>query len=521
MSKNMKIARRDFIKTWAAGVTMAALHPESMLAAPGKTKASSKKPNILLIMSDQHNASVAGFMGNKIVKTPNLDSLATQGITLENHYCNSPLCSPSRSSFTAGQYVSRTRNWGNESWLSSDDIPSIARMMTASGYDPVLCGKIHYDYTRHYGWQYFPATNNDFNNNYKRGLAKRLSPTDVSSDQLSPRFAQFHPGENGPSVRHDRKVTAGVLEFLSQRKADDKPFFLLAGYLAPHNPLIVPEAFDTYKDKVAMPDIPPGLIENLPTNYKNLRAGFEECNVPAETVKRGRELYYGLTSWIDNEIGKVLAQLRKNKEMAENTIIIYTSDHGENMAEHGMWWKNCMYDQATRVPTIISFPSRWAGGQRRTVVSSHVDLVKTIIDLGGGTTPTDWDGHSMVASLDNPKLPWKDFALSEYYAQFISTGYVMVRKGEWKYTYHTRYNAASEPERELYNMKTDPHELHNLAKDPAHKKHVGTMHALMLAELKKNPDETEQEARKELATGYRRKDPRPKSDGRGERGEDA
>ena len=236
---------------------------------------------------------------------------------------------------------------------------------------------------------------------------------------------------------------------------------------------------------------------------------MQEMNVPDEIVKKGRELYYGLTSWMDNEAGKVLAALRAKPELAENTIIIYSSDHGENMGEHGMWWKNCMFEQASHVPLVVSFPKRWKGAQRRAGASSHLDLVQTLVEVGGGKAPADWNGTSMLTWMDQPKHKWKDFALSQYYAQAIGSGYTMVREGDWKYTYHAVIDAQHPDERELFNLASDPHEFHNLAALPEHRERVEAMHKRMLTELGEDPNVIEQRARVQMAKGYDRTDARP------------
>jgi choline-sulfatase len=467
--RTLQIDRREFVKNGAiAGVTAA--YPKLFRAA-GKGR---KKPNILLVMSDEHNQRVTGCYGNAIVKTPNIDGLAAQGVTFENHYCNSPLCVPSRAAFTAGKYASRVDVWGLTSELPSDDMPSIARRMTAAGYEPYLCGKMHYKETRRYG---FIQTGGDFNNYVKTGRGKRNTPADIKEhNPVGGRFRQFKTGDHGGSVQHDRRVTAGAIDFLSKRDSDT-PFFLLVGYLTPHFPLVVPEPFYTpYKDKVPMPEVPANFIETLPTNYKLERTAFEETDIPESTIKFGRELYYGLTTWMDNELGKVLTALRANPKIADDTVIIYTTDDGENMAEHGLWWKNCMYDQAARVPMVITWPQRWKGGQRRQLVSGHLDLVKTVIDIAGGTTPSDWNGDSMVPWLDDPNHKWKDLACSEYYAKSIADGIVMIRTSKWKYVYHGKPAANMAVERELFDMEADPQEFHNLAGDPAHAKLIATLH---------------------------------------------
>ena len=287
-----------------------------------------------------------------------------------------------------------------------------------------------------------------------------------------------------------------------ERDSGDQPFFLLVGHLAPHFPLIAPEEYwAPYEDNVPMPEIPEGHLESLPSNYKHLRAGFGLTNVPEDIVRKGRELYYGLTAWVDNEIGKVIAALEQSGE-ADNTIVIYTSDHGENMGEHGLWWKNCMFEHAARVPLIVSWPKRWAGGQRRTQVCSLVDLTKAIAELGGAKTAGDWDGDSLCGLLDDPAADWKDMAVSEYYSHPIASGYAMLRQDAYKYVYHTSPGEGYPPERELYNLETDPGEFTNLASNPDQQDRIAEMHAALLAELGENPEQSEQRCRVRIAEGY-------------------
>jgi choline-sulfatase len=256
-------------RTFLQGAAATALGP----AAWAGTRQPQQRPNILVIMSDEHNAGVTGCYGNPVVQTPNLDGIARRGITFDRCYTNSPLCVPSRMAFTAGKYISRTGAWSNACWLPSDDYPSIARVMTAAGYDALLCGKQHYDATRRYGFTEIARIGN---NSYKtgRGGRRRAGNLPKKPTPISARFQDFHTGDSAV-LQHDRQVTAGVLDFLRRRRRSERPFFLFAGYLAPHFPLIVPQAYwDAYKGRVAMPRIPPGHLETLPLNYKHLRAGF-------------------------------------------------------------------------------------------------------------------------------------------------------------------------------------------------------------------------------------------------------
>jgi len=495
--------RREFLKS--AGLTAGSFIMSPLVFGGQKL---TKKPNIIFIISDEHNANVLGCYGNDIVRTPNLDGLSRHGVTFDSCYCNSPLCVPSRLSFTSGKYISRVGAWSNNCWLPSADYPSLPRIMNAAGYESVLCGKMHYDRTRRYG---FTEIGGNMNNSYKTGKGKRRTADNLTpQDGLSGRFDQFHTGDDSSILKHDRKVTEGTVEFLNNRRASDEPFFMIVGYLAPHFPLIVPQKYwELYKDKVPMPEIPKGHLESQPRNYKHLRIGFNVENAPDEIIRKGRELYYGLTQWLDEEIGKVLKALG-NSQVAENTIVIYTTDHGENMGEHGLWWKNCMYEHASHVPLIVNWPERWKGGQRRTQACSLVDMAQTIAELGRANVPGDWNGESMVQWLDNPDSEWKDLAVSEYYGHNIASGFAMIRMGDYKYVYHTPADADHPAERELYDLRTDPGEFSNLAGLKKYRQRMRAMHTALIKEIGEHPNDTEQRCRADYARGYSRRDKKKK-----------
>ncbi|MCX7015042.1 MAG: sulfatase-like hydrolase/transferase [Candidatus Sumerlaeota bacterium] len=495
-----RIPRRAFLGAAAAGA--AALSPVGR--AFGIQRFDASQPNILLIVSDEHKASVTHCFGNSLVQTPNLDALAAGGVRFANSYTNSPLCVPMRLALTAGKYISRISAWNNSCRLASDSYPSIAHSLNAVGYESYLCGKMHYDPSHRYGFTELYAAST--NQGVKNGKGNRRAPdnTNVDYNSWTSRAAEFKIGNSSGTINHDKLVTTNAVQFLQNRSATAAPFFLLVGYLAPHFPLTVPQAYyDPYQNNVAMPVIPPGHLDSLSLNYVHLRRGFGVCDPEpdAATVQYGRELYYGLTQWMDNQVSQVLAALAA-RPFASNTIIIYTSDHGENMGEHGMWWKNCMYEHASHVPLIVNWPARWVGGQSRDGVCSTVDIVQTIAELAGATAPSDWNGDSLVPLLDSPAAAWKDMAVSEYYAHNIASGFTMLRQGQWKYVYHTRMNATYGPQEELYDLAADPGEFTNLASAPEHAARLAAMHAALVAELGREPDDTELIARQELAAGY-------------------
>jgi choline-sulfatase len=460
----------------------------------------SKRPNILFIITDEHRAAITGCYGNKIVRTPNLDELASRGIVFDSCYTNSPLCVPSRLSITSGKYASRVSAWNNACELSSNDIPSIASMVRAQGYDTILCGKMHYAATRNYGFSVIGPPNN-FSKNGK-GSRRPYDDTEVNSQDWKARSNTFHVGDTSGVLNHDRAVQQVSCDFLANRKKSDKPFFMTVGFDTPHYPLIVPEEiYNHYRGRIPPPNLPFGHVEMQPLNYQQLRNGFGLVNMDPTLVQKGRECYYGLTEWTDGNVGKVLDALRKSS-VADNTVIIYTTDHGENMGEHGLWWKCCMYQTAAQIPLIISWPERWQQGERRKGVCSLVDVVQTMARLAGATPPHDWNGDSLIPLIQDEKHEWKDMAVSEYYAHNISSGYVMLRQGKYKYVYHTRPVPNYPNERELYDLESDPNEFVNLVSLPEHQKRLAEMHALLVKEVGEDPEKTEQRCRADIAVGY-------------------
>lgn len=451
-----------------------------------------RSPNILLIMSDEHDAAVTGCYGDPVVCTPNLDSLAENGVRFDACYCNSPLCSPSRLSFTAGQYISRCGAWDNQRQLPSDDYPSLPRALHDAKVTPYLCGKQHYNWDRRYGFvDLIPDLPS--NRKKKKGYHHRRQPDDARIDHgyWAKRVADFHPGNESYVLDHDRQVNAAAVDFLQHYKSEQGPFFLFVGHLAPHYPLVVPQDLvDYYRGKVPMPNIPDGLLEQQPLNYQHLRRAFGTVDLPEEIIRYGRELYWALTHWYDQMVGQVLEALR-DSQASRDTIVIYTSDHGENKGDHGLWWKNNMYDHGARVPLIVSDwrdQSRWRGGQRRTHVCSLVDLVQTILQLQDACPDPQMDGDSLLGILDDPKAAWKDSAISQYYAHNVMSGMTMYRKGPLKYIYHARLGQYG-GERELYNMQHDPQELNNLAQLPEYQQTLTQMHQAMIDELGESPEQ--------------------------------
>jgi choline-sulfatase len=459
-----------------------------------------KKPNIIFIISDEHNARIMGCNGDPIVSTPNLDALAAKGILFRAHYCSSSICAPSRQTLLIGKYVSHHNVWTNTICVPNDT-PSLPGLLRKSGYESVLIGGMKFGSGRDYGLATYTAEKKLVLPKNRNNKAEDITPkqrkrvqADLFKDNGNEIGKEFTPiGVDAEDMKTfvDVKKRDDAISFIQERKMEDKPFFLIVGFMAPHYPLVSTAVLVAkYKDKVQKPDLPEGYVDKLPLNYKHLRNERQLEKVPPEIVKLGRESYYARVEWIDQQIGQVLDAVSKSP-LADNTIIIYTADHGENIGEHGLWWKNSLYDTSANVPLIISWPGRWKGGQKRAEACASVDLVQTMAELGGIKVPSDWDGTSMVPWLDNPTYKWKNMAVSEYYAGYTSSGIAMIRKGNLKYVYHTRADEKHGPEIELFDLSNDPKELNNLSKEVKYSQTIKSMHAGLVKELGEDPEETE------------------------------
>ncbi|HKJ47381.1 MAG TPA: sulfatase-like hydrolase/transferase [Balneolales bacterium] len=506
---NNQISRRDFLNYALALSGGMAVSKKGIAKNPMVENIFSgkkgKKPNILFIITDEFNPEISGPYGNKLVKTPALDKMAKEGVTFNNCYTNSPLCCPSRLSFISGKYTSRTGVWGNQCWLPDEKYPSIAHELQKEGYDTVLSGKMHFDKTRRYGFtELFPGWENQ---HIKTGLVDRRAPDDTSVNYASwkQRAKSFHTGSRSSHIiGHDEKVTKFASDYIQKRTDEDKPFFMIAGYLAPHFPLVFPKKYyEKYKGKIGMPNIPHGELQMQPRNYQQIRRGFGFVDMKPKVEIKGRELYYSGVSWVDHQIGNLLNVL-DNSKVGEDTVVIFTADHGENMGRHGMWWKNNMYDSGAKIPLIIRWPKRWKGGQRRGKVCSLLDVNLTIMDLAGAKPPGDWNGDSMVSWLDNADASWKDFAISEYYAKYTSSGFVMFRTGKYKYVYHSKPIYPYPREHQLFDMEKDPDEFVNLHYVPDYQRSIKKYHEQMVDVLGEDPDMTEIRCNRQIDKPYKR-----------------
>lgn len=428
-----------------------------------------KKPNILFIQADQMAANALRAYGNPTSKTPNIDRLASEGVLFENCYCNLPMCAPSRASMHAGMLPFSIEMYDNASEFHAD-IPTFAHYLRSMDYRVEMSGKMHFvgadqfhGYEKRHTTEIYPA-NFAWTVDWSKGREYR--PTNLTMAPII---------ESGPCIRslqmdYDDEVEYHGVQALYDfvRKGDDRPFMLTVSFTSPHSPFVIGQDYwDLYNhDDIESPAVPPLELDEMDHLSRNLHycQARHLFTVTDEHRRMARHGYYGMISYIDKKIGRLIATLEKTG-LADNTIIVITADHGEMMGERGMWFKQHFFEWAAKVPLIIRMPERWKPARVSQNVSL-IDLMPTMLDAAKGEAFDDYanpiHGRSLVAALGGDTSAMTDTAISEFAADGSTGPSRMVRQGPWKLMWLEGVDTL------LYNVKDDPNERTNLADDPAH-----------------------------------------------------
>ena len=416
----------------------------------------SQRPNILLIMSDEHDPAVTGCYGHPYIETPHLNRLASEGTTFDNAYTACPICVPARMSFMTGQYVHQIGTWDNGSPLASA-IPTMGSYLEAAGYETATCGRTHF---------IGPERLHGFG---KRLMddAEKWKHWNMSAPSRTPdarRGSNSHVTECGPDEnwQTDYDCTAADLSerFLKSRaQYADRPFLLYTGFINPHFPLLCPrEYFDRYyPDRVILPHTRTEPCDTQHPSIQQLRYWLRNEEPLDDAISTtATAAYYGLISFTDYLIGRLL-DIVDNSSLRDNTVVIYVSDHGEMGGHHGIWQKQCFYERAVRVPMIIRHPNA-AGNQRIAAGANLIDILPTLLDLAE-QDPAPLPGSSLLPAISGHPFPDRPI-FSEYHALGALTGGFMIKKGDWKYIHYVGL-----PD-QLFNVANDPDEIENRADDP-------------------------------------------------------
>lgn len=430
-----------------------------------------KKPNVLFLMSDQHTQKIAGCYGDPLVRTPNLDRLAARGVTFDNAYCPSPICTPSRMSLLTGRWPATQACWTNADMLPSD-IPTYVHALGAAGYRPALVGRLHsLGPDQLHG--YAEREVGDHSSNWIGARSHDMGQLNKTNDPFRVSLERSGAGQSSYEL-HDVDVADAACAWLDRHAAErsggnDRPFALGVGLMLPHQPYVArAEDYALYAGRIGLPGIPKPAAEGDHPYLVRWRQITETADLAEADILRARAAYYGLTTRLDFLIGRVLDRLEAHG-LAEDTLVVYTSDHGDQLGERGLWWKQTFFDESAKVPLIISWPGQFPTGERRAQVVNLVDLGQSLLEAVGAPLLPGIDGTSFLGVARDGRAPWFDQTFSEYCtdgtARWDAGNAVvqrMVRSGNWKLIYYHGYRP------QLFDLAEDPLETRDLGQSPAH-----------------------------------------------------
>ena len=447
-----------------------------------------KTPNFLILMSDQHRYDCVGFSEKYPVKTPNLDRLASESVWFEQAYCTIPTCCPARQSFISGKRPERFgAHWNYDITMKVMDLPvsefSYARALKEAGYQTAYVGKWHvsgshtpleYGFDEYYGIEHFDeyrkakGNKGNWECHEEKGIYCILGG---ASD------TPFH--EAGP-----HHLASKAIEILEELKQSKDPFCLVLSIEEPHLPCCPSEPFaslftkedvikwggfeDTFEDK-------PYIQKQMTRNWTLEELSWNEWS---ECVAN----YYGSIAQMDDAMGTILAAVQKNN-LEEDTVIIYTSDHGDMCGSHRMIDKHyVMYDDVVRVPLMIKWKNQFVARKCGDFVHNFLDLHSTVLELAGVNGDEVCDGKSLLSQLQG-KDEGREYALSTYNGQqFGLYNQRMLRNAHYKYIWNLT------DVDEFYDLKRDPYELCNEIHNPSYKDVIASMRKQLYAELEKCDD---------------------------------
>ncbi|MEM9027234.1 MAG: sulfatase-like hydrolase/transferase [Pseudomonadota bacterium] len=427
-------------------------------------------PNLLFLFSDQHAQRVAGCFGDPVVETPNLDGLAADGVMFDNCYTPSPICVPARMAMLTGLHPHQQCCWTNDDVLNPEQ-PTWPQALGAADVHTALIGRMHAmgaDQMRGYAEREV----GDHSPNWPGVPRHDMGVLDKTNDPHRESLERSGVGQNAYQVLDEATADAAVAWLqrwaASNRDGKDRRrFALTVGFMLPHAPFVAwPDDYARYEGRVPPPRLAPPADEHPWIAW--WRRARNITDVPHDTVIRARQAYYALVTHLDRLIGKVISALHETG-LSDNTLIVYSSDHGEQIGERSLWWKHTFYDESAKVPLILSWSGRLPKGQRcKHVVTLH-DVAATMIDAMGAPALPDSNGRSLLPIADGRSDAWVDCAYSEYCTDAVPdwTGGMavrqrMLRSGRWKLIDYHGYAP------QLFDLETDPDELHDLVASPAH-----------------------------------------------------
>ncbi len=448
----------------------------ALLLAPVSARAKDEsRPNVLFIICDDLNCDL-GCYGHKLVQSPNIDRLAQRGVRFDHAYCQYPLCGPSRASFMTGLYPDQTLIRRNAIRLRErlPDVQSMSQMFRRNGYTATRIGKMY-----HYN---VPADIGNDGHDDPASWDYKFNPRGRDKTD-EPKIFSLRPGSFGGTLswlaadgtddqQTDAIGAAEAIKRLESHAKDETPFFLAVGFYRPHTPYVATKKyFEMYpREQIVVPSVPNGYLDTLPMPARNsVTRKKEQLKLANDLARQAIQAYYASISFVDAQVGRVVDAVER-LELANDTVIIFTSDHGYHMGEHGHWQKTTLFENAARVPLIISSPGMKTAGESTSCPAEMLDFYPTLSDLCNLPAPKNLSGVSLKPALENTEATPRTAALTQY-----ANGY-SIRTPRYRYT---EWGPEGRLGAELYDHRTDAAEMTNLASHPESSKVVAEMSRLL------------------------------------------
>ena len=430
-----------------------------LIASSTPVRSAPSKPNVLFLICDDLNCDLGAY-GHPQVRSPNIDRLAARGRLFERAYCQYPLCGPSRASFMTGLYPDQNLVKRNAIYIREHvpDVKTMSQMFRDNGYFATRIGKIyHYNVPKHIG-----TSGHDDPYSWNDTFNPRGRDVDDEDKIFSLRPGSFGgtlswlAADGTDAEQTDGIAAAEAIRRLKKHAKDKSPFYMAVGLFRPHTPYVAPKKyFDFYPlDSIKVPTEPEGYLETLPEPArKSIRRKKDQVNLKDELARQAIQAYYASITFADAQIGLILDALEATG-LAKDTVVLFTSDHGYHMGEHGHWQKTTLFENATRVPLVIAGPGVEAPGEHAASPAEMVDFYPTLAELCGLKAPSYLSGVSLVPALKDPQAEPRQAALTHY-----ANGYSL-RTKRWRYT---EWGENGKEGNELYDCTADPDEMNNLA----------------------------------------------------------
>ena len=459
-------SRRDVLKMGLSAAVMSS-------ATGGFRRASktTEKPNIILLMADQHRGDCVGADGNQTIRTPNLDGIAREGVIFRRAYSSTPTCIPARSALLTGLSPWHHGVLGDGRVAEKYPVEK-PRVLREAGYYTIGIGKMHWHPQRNsHGFHKVlldeagRAESPDFRSDYRSWFASQAPNLDPDATGIGwndyRAKAYVLPEELHPT--HWTGETA--VRFLKTYNRRE-PFFLKVSFHRPHSPYDPPERFmQLYADA----DLPKAVVGKWAQRYAK-RSGKSyriwHGDLGGEQVRRSRQGYYGSVSFVDEQIGRILEALAQ-RGWLDQTLIIYTADHGDMTGDHHLWRKSYAYEASARIPMLMRWPEDLLSAPRGQVSMAPVelrDILPTFLDAASAPGAEKLDGRSLLSSIRDEGAKWREYIDLEHDVQYSPANHWnALTDGHDKYIFHAR-----DGEEQLFDLDVDPGELNDLASDPAH-----------------------------------------------------